>query len=88
MGGNGFSFAIRVGREVDGVHAQGQLLQPGDNFLFAGNDNVFGLEVVLDIDPERALGQILHVAERSFDSKALAQIFLDGLRLGGRLDDD
>ena len=88
MGGNGFAFAIRVGREVDRIHALRQLLQLGDNFFFAGNDDVFGLEVIVDVDPERALGQIFHVAERSFDSEALAQIFLDGLRLGRRLDDD
>ena len=65
-----------------------QLLQPGDNFLFAGNDDVFRFEVIVDVDSERALRQILHVAERSFDSEALAQIFLDGLRLGRRLDDN
>ena len=41
-----------------------------------------------DIDTQRALGQILHVAERGFDREALAQIFLDGLRLGRRFDND
>ena len=86
--GDGFAFAVRVRREIDAIHAQRQLLQPGDNFFFAGNDDVFGLEIVVDIDTERALGQIFHVAERSLDSKALTQIFLDGLRLGRRLDDD
>ena len=85
---DGFAFAIRIGREIDRIHPDRQLLQPGNNFLFARNDDVFGLEVVLDVDPERALGQILYVAERSLDGESLAQIFLDGLRLGGRLDDN
>ena len=88
MRSNGFAFAVRVRREVDRVHADGQLLQLGDNFFFARNDHVLSLKIVIDIDPERALGQVLHVSKRSFDRVALPQIFLDGLRLGGRFDDD
>ena len=88
MGGDGFAFAVRVRRQVDGVRGRGQLLQLGENFFFAGDDDVLGLEVVCDIDAESALGQILHVAERGFDREAFTQIFLDGLRLGGRFDDD
>ena len=65
-----------------------QLLQLGQNFFFARNDDIIGLEVVVRIHAQRALGQIFHVAERGFDSKSLTQIFLDGLRLGGRFDDD
>ena len=44
-----------------------QLLQLGENFFFAGNDDVVGLEIVVDIDAERALGQIFDVAERGLD---------------------
>ena len=88
MGGNGFAFAVRVRRQVNGVGRGCQLLQLGDNLFFAGDDDVIGLEVVLDIDAQRALGQIFHVAERGFDREALTQIFLDGLRLGRRFDND
>ena len=56
VGSDGFSFAIRIGREIDGIHPERQLLQPGDNFLFTRNHHVFGLEVIVDVDAERALG--------------------------------
>ena len=88
MRGDRFSFAIRVRRQVDGVHADGQLLQPRDDLFFTGNDDVFGLEIVVDIDAEGALGQILDMPERGLDRIAFAQILFDGLRLSRRFDDD
>ena len=86
--GDGFAFAVRVRRQIDVVRGQGQLLQLGENFLLAGNDDVFRLEIVVDIDAQRALGQVFHVAKRCFDNEAFAQILLNGLRLGGRFDND
>ena len=86
--GDGFAFAVRVRRQIDVVRGQGQLLQLGENLLLAGNDDVFRLEFVVDIDAQRALGQVFDVPERSFDGEALPQIFLDGLGLGRRFDDD
>src|SRR4029077_882991 len=56
MGGNGFAFAIRVRREVDVVGRESQLLQLGQNFFFSGNDDVFGFEIVFDVDTEAAFG--------------------------------
>ena len=88
MGRNGLAFAVRVRRQIDGVGGGRQLLQLGHNLFFAGDDDVIRLEAVGDIDTQSALGQILHVAERSLDGEALTQIFLDGLRLGRRFDND
>ena len=88
VSGNGLAFAIRVRRQVDGIRGLGQLLQLGDNFLLAGDDDVLGLEVVVEIDAQRLLGQVLDVAERGFHLIARAEIFLDRLRLGRRFDDD
>ena len=88
MRSNRLTFAIRVRRQVDVVHAQRHLFQLGQDFLFAGNDDVFGLEIVLDIDTQRALGQIFDVTERSLNLEAFAQIFLNGLRLRWRFDND
>ena len=85
---DGFAFAIGVRRQIDVVRRQGQLLQLGENFLLAGNDDVFRLEIVIDIDAQRALGQVFHVAKRCFDNEAFAQILLNGLRLAGRFDND
>ncbi len=42
VSGDGFAFAVRVRRQIDGVGRLRQLLQPGDNLLFAGNDDVLG----------------------------------------------
>src|SRR5713101_8789665 len=83
---DGLALAVRVRGQVDVVGGQGQLLQLGENLLLTRNDDVFRLEIVVDVDAQRALGQILDVPERSFDSEALAQIFLDSLGLSRRLD--
>src|SRR5205823_13531763 len=71
-------------RSINGIRREGQLLQLGDNFLFAGDDDVFGFEVIVDVDAQGALGQIFDMAEGSLDCVALSQIFFDGLRLGRR----
>ena len=88
MGGDGFAFAIRVRREVDVVGRERQLLELGEDLLFPGNDNVFGFEIVFDVDTETAFGQVFHVAERSIDRESLAQILLDSFRLSRRFDND
>src|SRR5215472_8938405 len=51
---NRLAFAVRVRREIDGIDAASELLQLGDNLLFTGDDDVLGLEVVVDIDTESA----------------------------------
>ena len=88
MGGNGFPLAVRVRRKIDCICGRRQLFQLGDNFFFTRDDDVIRLEIVFDIDAQRALRQILDVPERGLYREALTQIFLDGLRLGRRFDND
>src|ERR1700720_3041888 len=88
VSGDGLAFAVRVRRQIDMIRGQGQLLQLGQDLFFTRNDDVFSLEIIVGIDTKSALRQILHVAERCFDRVALAQILLNGLRLGWRLDDN
>ena len=88
MRGNGVTLAVRVRREIDRVHAASEFLQLGDDFFFARNDDVLGFKVIIDIDPESALGQIFDVPERGLNREAFAQILLNCFRLGRRLDDD
>ena len=88
MSGDGFAFAIGIGREVDVVGRERQLLQLGENLFFSGNDDVLGFEIIFEIDTEAALGQVFHVAVRSIDRESLAQILLDSFRLSGRFDND
>ena len=73
MGGDGFAFAVRVRRQIDRVSGLCQLLQLGEDFFFARNDDVFGLEVVVHIHTQSALGQVFDVAERGLDRVTLAQ---------------
>src|SRR5437660_11077941 len=88
MGGDGFAFAIRIRRKVDVVGRERQLLQLGQNLFLPRNDDVFGFEIVFDVDTEAAFGQVFHVAERSIDRESLAQILLDSFRLSRRFDND
>ena len=88
MGGDGFAFAVRIGRKVDGIGGAGQLFEMGDHLLFAGDDLVLGGEIVVDIDAEALLGQILNMTEGGFHVVTGAEILLNRLGLGGRLDDD
>ena len=67
MGRDRFAFAVGVRRQIDRFRRFRQLLQPGDDLLFAGNHFVFGGEFVVEIDTQGLLGKILNVAERGFD---------------------
>jgi len=72
MRSDGLAFTVRIGREKDHIGGEGQLFQLDQHLLFAGNDDVFRLEIVLHIHTQIALGQILDVTERGFDGIALA----------------
>ncbi len=63
VSGNGFAFAVRVRGKIDGVRRLRQLLQLGDDLLLARDDHVLGGEIVVEIDPERLLGQVFDMAE-------------------------
>ena len=78
------ALAVGVGRQVDVVGLLGLRLDFLEHLRLAGDDVVLGLEVVVDGDPESALGQIHHMADRRDDLKVGAQIALDGFRLGRR----
>ena len=82
------AFAIGVGREVDGVRLPGRLLEFGDELLLALDDDVSGLEAVLDIYREIALGKVFDVPERGLNDVVLAQVLTDRFRLRRGLDDD
>ena len=88
MRGDRLALAVRVRRQVDSVCRCGQLLQFPDDLLFAGNDDVFRVEIVINVDSQVALRQILDVAKRGLDRVTLSQILLDGSCLGRRFDND
>ena len=87
MRGDGFPFAVRIGRQIDGGGRLRELLQPRQDLLFAGDNDVLGLEVVVDVDTQRLLGQIFDVPQRCFNVEAFTEIFIDRLSLRRRFDD-
>src|SRR5438477_11276608 len=82
------AFAVRVRSQVDGVGVLGHFLQLGQDLFFAWNDDVIRFKIIIYIDTQFAFGQIFDVAQRSLDFVALAQVFLDGIRLVWLFDDD
>ena len=101
MPGDRLSFAVLVRREQQLVGRGELLLEPGDDLLLVGVDDVVRLEVVLHGDAERpvllALGrrdlacllrQVADVADARLDLVPGAQVARDRPRFRGGLDDD
>ena len=82
------ALAIGVGRQHHGVDLLGRGLELFEDLLFALDDRVRLREIVREVDGLRALGQVLQVSLRGEDVVARAEVFLDGLRLGRRLNDN
>ncbi len=94
--GNRLTLAIQVGCEPDVGCVLGSLLQIGDGLLFRRHDFVSRLEVILQIDARhRALdalgiltGQVADMTHRGHHDVVTAEVLINSLGLGGRLDDD
>ena len=85
--GDRLAFPVRVGRQD---HAVGVLDRAADVAHPLGGlrvDFPAHREIVVRVDRAVLRRQIPHMAERGVDLVVLAQIFVDGLRLGRRLDD-
>ena len=87
MPGNGLSFPVRVGGQIDPLALSRRLLEVLDDLLLALDGLIVRLEAVLHIHAQLALGQIADVAHGRLDFIARTQIFADGLGLGRRLHD-
>jgi hypothetical protein len=98
---DGLALAVLISCEVELVGTGQRLLQIGDRLLLRVGDDVVGLEAVLDVDgelSERALlelrrevlrlDEVADVANRGLDDVSISQVLGNGLRLGGRLDDN
>ena len=85
--GDRLALAIRVGRQD---HPVGVLDRPADVAEALGGlgvDLPTHGEIIVRIDRAVLGRQITHMAERGVDAVVLAEILVDGLRLGRRLDD-
>ena len=86
-----FAFSVGVGGQIDCLGGFRRLLQIGHDLtvvsLFRiGNDFVFRLKVVLDIDAQPLRRQIFDMPDRSLHDEVFAEIFIDSFRLGRRFD--
>ena len=86
--GNGFSFAVLIGREPHGLGAGGEFLQFGNDLLLVGRYYIFGLESMFHIHAQLLLLQVADMADACFYQIVIAQELLNSLDLPGRLDDD
>jgi hypothetical protein len=82
------ALAIGVGRQHHVVDLLGRRLELLEDLLFALDDRVGLREIVREVDGLRALGQVLEVPLRGEHVVARAEVLLDGLRLGRRLNDN
>ena len=98
---DGFALAVLIGGEEEFVGLGQQLLELPDLRLLVRVDDVDGLEVMLDVDAEPtdlagvlvrhlcgAVRQVTDVPDARLDDVSGAEVALDRLRLGRRLDDD
>ena len=86
--GNRFAFAIRVGRQIQGLGFLERARDGVDVFFVALDRLVAHREVLVGIDRAFLGNQVAHVAIGGEHLEILAEVLLDGLRFGGRLDDD
>ena len=85
MPGDGLPFPVRVGGQQHTVRLGGRLFQLFNQLLLSLDNAVFGLKIIFHVHAEAGFGQVPHMAVGGHHLIALAQIFLNGLRLGRRL---
>ena len=86
--GNGLALAIQIGGEIDGVGHPGRFLDGVDVFLVALDHVVLHGEAVLGIDRALLGHQVTDMTVGGQDREVLAEVLVDRLGLGGRLDDE
>ena len=85
---NGLSLAVLIAREPDGFGGLGKLAELCDHVFFVFAHHVFRGETLVDVDAYSALGQVADVPKAGTHGVGAPEVFFDGLRFGGRFDDD
>jgi hypothetical protein len=86
--GDGLALPVRVGPQINVLHPRGRFFEVADHLVFAHDGDVFGVEFPVHLHPQFIFGQVPDVAFAGADVKLFAQIFLEGLGLGGRFHDE
>ena len=64
MSSNGFSFAVRIGREVDNISFLGGGDEFFDDFFLLWKDRIGRFEIVFYVDAEFFFGEVADMTER------------------------
>ena len=83
---DGFSFAVFIGREPDGLGLLGQRRKFLDNLAFVARNFIDRFVVLVQIDAEIFFREVPDMPEARLDDEILAQEFFDGLGFGRGLD--
>ena len=75
-------------RRRGGARDVGELLELGDDFLLVAEDLVGGFELLVEGDADVGAREVPDVAHRRLHDEIVAEVAVDGLRLGGGLHDD
>jgi hypothetical protein len=86
--GDGLALPVRIGGEIEGLGLLERALDGVDVLAIALHHLVLHRKVVLRIDGALLGHQIANVTVRGEDFEVLAEVFLDGFRLGRRLHDN
>ncbi len=85
---DGLPLTVGVGCDEDLVGLGSRLADPFDDLLLAMDDLQLRFEAVIHVNGQRTLRKVLDMAGRRFDLVPARQVFLDGGRLGRRLDNN
>ena len=88
MPADGFTFPLRVRRDVNISDIFRGALQLRDHFLAGGDRLVDRRKAFVDVDAELALRQIAHVSHRRDDFVVAPEVLVDRFCLRRRFDDD
>ena len=88
MPGDGLALAVGVGGKPDLPGIRRNHAQFFDGLALGHGHDIGRLEVMLEVDPKAALGQVANMTDRRAHRKLGAQELPDGLGLGGGFDDD
>jgi hypothetical protein len=86
--GDGFPLPVGVRGQVDLLGAFDRFAELREGLLPVGQDGVFRLKALVDIDPQRVAGKVRHMPHRRLHGVLRAQVSPQRPRLGGRFHDD
>ena len=82
MPGDGLSFPVRIRCQKDLIRRFCSAAQIFQDFFFAFYGDVFGFEIIVQIDAKAFFRKVAYMSYGRFDIKIFSKKFLNGLGLG------